>query len=48
MMYLFMAMLILWLIVLLYVVFLVNKQKQLEERIRELQHAQADRHSAAK
>ncbi len=36
--YLFMAMLILWIIVLLYVVFLVNKQKQLEELVRELQH----------
>lgn len=36
--YLFMAMLILWVIVLLYVVFLVNKQKQLEELVRELQH----------
>ncbi len=35
--YLFMAMLILWGIVLLYVVFLVNKQKKLEELVHELQ-----------
>lgn len=41
--YLFMAMLILWIIVLLYVVFLVNKQKQLEELVRELQHEQQAR-----
>ncbi len=43
MIYLFMAMLLLWLIVLLYVVFLVNRQKQLEEIVRELQHEQQTR-----
>jgi len=40
MQYLFLALAVVWTITLLYVVFLINKQKQLETLIHELQQRQ--------
>lgn len=37
MQYLFLALVVVWTITLLYVVFLINKQKQLEALVHELQ-----------
>lgn len=45
--YLFVAMLLLWLIVLLYVVFLVNKQRTLESQLAELEALQEEREQPA-
>lgn len=46
--YLLAAMVLLWFVVLLYVVFLVHKQKQLEALVRELQRRAADPDARAK
>lgn len=46
--YLLTAMVLLWFVVLLYVVFLVNKQKQLEALVRELQRRADDPDARAK
>ena len=46
--YLLAAMVLLWFVVLLYVVFLVNKQKHLEALVRELQRRAADPDARAK